>query len=268
MLQSYLSNRQQIVKILNAQSTSQHITYGVPQGSILGPLLFIIYINNIHELGLSGDVTLYADDTSIFYFGEDIQQMFHKAQSDLDILITWFQYNLLTINVSKTNYMIFSAKNKKIPDCPMLYINKQSLSRVESEKYLGLILDSQITWKPHFEKIQSKVSALMGKLRHTVRCFSKSVCYTIYNSLVKSHLTYVIELWGSAAKTNLNQLQISQNKIIKLLFHLHYLTPTSVVYNKTGLMTIAQMYKYNTCILIRKILTKVIHTQIITYPTP
>lgn len=96
-----------------------------------------------------------------------------------------------------------------------------------------------------------------------MRCLPKQVCLTIYNSLVKSHLDYLIEVWGSAAKTNLKSLQIAQNKIIKRLFHYNYLTRTKKIYKETKLMNITQMYKFNTCLLIRKILTRDIHSKII-----
>jgi hypothetical protein len=102
----------------------------------------------------------------------------------------------------------------------------------------------------------------MGILRGTIRCFPISVRYIIYNSLIKSHLTYLIEIWGSAAKSNIKSLQTIQNKAIKLLFHYHFLTPTETVFQKTKLMTLSQLYKFHTCILIRKILTKETHSTI------
>lgn len=115
ILKSYLTDRSQIVKIGEYQSSPHKITYGVPQGSILGPLLFLIYINNIHEVGLHGHIYLYADDTCLFYFGKNLSNLISQAQEDLDKLNNWLKYNLLTINASKTCYIIFKSKNKIIP---------------------------------------------------------------------------------------------------------------------------------------------------------
>lgn len=262
ILKSYLTNRHQIVKIQNHQSELKAITCGVPQGSILGPLLFLIYINNINELGLKGDITLYADDTSLFYFGNSISSVINDAQNDLDLLNTWFQCNLLTINISKTNYIIFAAKNKKIPEFQPLKINNVAIQKVEKEKYLGLILDKNLNWKPHIDKVKSKLTSLSGALRSFAKNIPTQVRYTIYNSLIKPHIDYLIEVWGTAVKTNLEALQIAQNKLIKVLFQYHYLTPTKTLYSETKLLNINQTYVYYNCLLVRKILKNDIRTQL------
>lgn len=114
ILTSYLSDRYQVVRIGDCQSDPQLITCGIPKGSILGPLLFLIYINDVHKTNLTGDITLYADDTSVFYYGHSLQTIVTQAQDDLNDLNDWFKYNLLTLNSNKTNFVIFSAKNKKI----------------------------------------------------------------------------------------------------------------------------------------------------------
>jgi retron-type reverse transcriptase len=101
ILESYLKNRSQIVKIGQYKSNPHNITFGIPQGSILGSLFFIIYVNNLDNLGLSGHLTLYADDTCLFYSGYSIHDIIVEAQKDLDKLNSWFLHNLLTINVKK-----------------------------------------------------------------------------------------------------------------------------------------------------------------------
>lgn len=127
---------------------------------------------------------------------------------------------------------------------------------------MGLILDSELSWKPHINRIKSKLSSLRGCLFNIVHCFPRQVLYTIYNSLVKSHLNYLVEIWGSANKTTLKSLQIAQNKIIKTLFRYDFLTPSIKIYSETKIMNLNQLYFNNTCLLIRKILEKKIHSQI------
>lgn len=262
IFESYLTNRSQVVMIEEFSSSTAHVTYGVPQGSVLGPLLFLIYINNISKLQLKGELSLFADDTTLFYFGHKIEMITQEAQKDLDLLNVWFQCNLLTLNVAKTHYVIFTAKNKKISNFPPLTINNVAINKSDNAKYLGLTLDSRLTWIAHINKIKSKLKSLTGALRGVVRCLPLNIRYTIYNSMVKPHIDYLVEIWGSASKTNLKPLQTAQNKLIKTLFQYDYLTPSSTLYEKTKLMDINKTYIYYSCILVRKILKKEIHTNI------
>lgn len=265
MLSSYLKNRRQVVKINNFTSTSQIVTCGIPQGSIIGPLLFLIYINNINSIGLTGYLTLYADDTCLFYFGTSINDMLFNAQKDLDMLSEWLKYNLLTINTSKTSFMIFKAKNKPIGDLTPLTMNNDVIQRSHKEKYLGLWIDDKLTWKPHIEHIRAKLISLSGALHRIANCIPPKIRHLIYNSLVKSHLEHLIQIWGTATPTNINPLQRTQNKIIKTLFHYHHLTPTITLYKKTKLLNLKQLYEYFTCILVRKIITNSIQSNIKLY---
>lgn len=262
ILKSYLYKRKQIVRIGQHQSSPKSIQYGVPQGSILGPLLFLIYINDISQIGLHGDISLYADDTSLFYFGSSINIILPKVRNDLKTLSDWFLNNLLTINISKTNYVIFSAKNKNIDSNFQLMINDEIIERKTHEKYLGLSLDNHLNWKPHLQKIKSKLISLTGAIRNITKCLPRKVKYIIYNSLIKPHIDYLIEIWGTAAKSNLNIIQRSQNRLIKILFNYRFRTSTQKIYTDTKIMNIKQTYKYYTCILVRKILNRDIHTKI------
>lgn len=124
------------------------------------------------------------------------------------------------------------------------------------------MLDCQLNWNIHIDRITSKLTCLIGSLRNIVHCLPLQIRRTIYNSLVKPHLLYLIEIWGSAPKTTLKNLQTRQNRVIKRLFLYDYLTPTEQIYSETKIMSINQLYTYYTCILIRKILDKSIHTQI------
>lgn len=263
MFESYLSNRSQVVRIDRTTQSPPHvISCGVPQGSILGPLLFLVYINNMRELGLNGHLTLYADDTCLFYFGPSMDDLISQAQHDLDTLHDWFQYNLLTINVSKTSYVIFKAINKPIPTYLPLVINNIPLNEKTHEKYLGLYMDTHLSWNAHIKQLTTKLISLRASLRFNVRFIPRKLLFTIYNSLVKSHLLYLIEIWGSAAKTSLKKLQILQNKIIKTIFNYNFRSSTSKIYRETNLMNIKQLYIYNTCIFIYKTINKKIRTEI------
>lgn len=261
LLESYLTNRTQVVRIGTFTSNPHKIECGIPQGSILGPMLFLIYVNNISKIDLMGQITLYADDTCLFYFGKNLNEIVSEAQNDLNKYNTWCQSNLLTINTKKTSFIIFSPKNKKIPDFPPLTINNDTLLRSNQEKYLGLLLDEKLSWKPHINSVKNKMTSLTGAMRRISNCVPHKTRLMIYNALVKSNLDYLIEIWGCAAKTNLKPLQISQNKVIKILFHYDKLTHTPTLYKKTNLLNLNQIYTQNICILIKKIMSGQLHSQ-------
>lgn len=169
--------------------------------------------------------------------------------------------------------MIFAAKNKPLPEFQPLTINGETIKRSSHEKYLGLWVDDKLTWKLHIDHVKTKLISLLRALRKVTKCIPKKVCLIIYSFLVKSNLEYLIEVWGSAAKSNLNPLQRIQNKIIKVLFNYPYLYPTKKLYEKTNLLNLKQLYTYYTCILIKKITKNSVqsniqlHKKTITYNT-
>lgn len=260
LIKSYLSNRKQYVNIGDKNSQLESINYGVPQGSILGPLLFQIYINDICQLKLHGEIFLYADDTAIFYFGKNLEIILEQSQTDLDILNSWLIKNILTLNINKTGYMILTSPKRIIPSHKPLQIEKRDLHILESEKYLGLYIDKHLTFKQHIEKLKAKIIPLIGVFGRIAHLLPIEIKRGLYFSLVQSHLNYLIEIWGNTYITYLNDLQIIQNKVIKKLFNYNPDTPTKKLYQDLNLLKIRTLYEYNTCLLIYKIQNGLIHT--------
>lgn len=140
-------------------------------------------------------------------------------------------------------------KFKKINEPIQLKINDIELKQKTSEKYLGLNLDHYLNWNKHIHSIKAKLTSLTGTLRGVTNCLPQKIKYLIYNSLVKPHIDYLIEIWGTANKTNLKTIQVAQNKLIKCLFNYDFKTPTVNIYKNTKIMTIRQTYFYYTCLL-------------------
>jgi len=136
----------------------------MPQGSILGPLLFQIYINDISQLDIKGEIFLYADDTAIFYWGKDLDVLLENAQSDLEKIYNWLQSNVLTMNTKKTGYMILSSTRKIIPPHVPLKIEKNNLQILIQEKYLGQLIDKHLTFKQHIQGVKDKITPLISVL--------------------------------------------------------------------------------------------------------
>jgi hypothetical protein len=153
---NYLSNRQQYVELNNAKSDLKSISVGVPQGSILGPTLYLLYVNDMYKSLKYGKAKLYADDTNIFYMGNNIKELTKQAQSDVDSLCNWLKANKLVANSDKTNYMVFRSYRSEVDPNIDLKFNKNTVSRVENCKYLGVYLDECLNWKTHVEQVCKK----------------------------------------------------------------------------------------------------------------
>ena len=182
LFKSYLSNRKQFVKINNCESECKTTTCGVPQGSVLGPLLFLIYVNDIANLSPFGSIRLFADDTNIFIEHSDIEQLRINAQIVLDYLYGWFEDNRLTVNASKSSFSIFTTKYKRIqnqiPDS--LVSNNIIISISDKTKYLGVTLDEDLNWKKHVSNVCSGLKSLFPVFYNIRKYLSNEHIKTLY----------------------------------------------------------------------------------------
>lgn len=203
---------------------------GVPQGSNIGPLLFLIYINDLGNLKLHGTPRLFADDTALFYPEFSIQTVIQNIESDLECLTQYFDGNRLSLNLTKTKYMVFHSSRKLIPQHPDPCVNNVHVEKVSSFKYLGIHLDSCLSWDIHIKQILKKVSSLCGLMKR-VRCFvHKEALLQFYYACIHSILQYLIIVWGHASKSKLKKVQVLQNRCIKVIFNLSPLFSTTSLY--------------------------------------
>ena len=158
---SYLSCRTQYVTYDGSESNRQMIKCGVPQGSILGPLLFLIYINDLCTVCKNIIPVLFADDTNLFSSGLDATGIQDGVNHDLAIITEWLKANKLSLNIKKTHYMCFSAKNKVKPDISFK-IDGEIIAEVTSSKFLGVIIDDKLNWKDHVSFVCRKVARGLG----------------------------------------------------------------------------------------------------------
>ena len=251
-LTSYLSKRKQTVKINNSLSGKLEIQCGVPQGSILGPILFLLYINDICNSTNAFSFKLFADDTCLFRFSNsqhvDISET--QFQGEFSKVINWCQANKLTINDDKTNFSIFKSSRKVTQIENNLQIGSAPLNRVDYVTYLGVILDSGLSWKQHINKIKNTITPIIGiisKIRHYV---PKSILVTIYNSLILPHLSYCIEVWGHTFETVLKPLYILQKRIVRLMNFANFSEHSEPLFKKFGILNIYKLCKLQTGMLI------------------
>ena len=257
LISSYLSNRTQFTVINSVESEHRNIGFGVPQGSVLGPLLFIIFINDIQFCIPEENSRLFADDTGIFVSGREITATVKTAQTLLYKLHEWFQCNKLTISVPKCAWMVFHGRNKKLPEnIPDLYIDGMAITRVNSYKYIGLILDSHLSWVPHVNSICEKLNKYFGIFCYIRNKIPRCLLRQVYFSTVFPHVNYGLELFGTCAKKTLHKLQVKQNQLLKVLSHTDRLYPTDDLHSNFNIMKISDLYQVKVLSFVQSCLNK------------
>ena len=162
-VKSYLNDRKQYVEVNNVASAQKTVKCGIPQGSILGPLLFILYVNDISNSSEILKFILFADDTNIFYSCKDIENLENTLNTELEKVSVWLIVNKLSINIKKTKYIIFKTRQKRItPHNMLIKVNNETIEQKESIKFLGVIIDESLSWKEHINVIASKISRTIG----------------------------------------------------------------------------------------------------------
>lgn len=208
---NYLSDRQQRVVLNNKMSPFKHIKAGVPQGSVLGPLLFLIYINDINSV-ISSPVRLFADDTSIFLpvDSNNVQQAGRQLNDDLNSIQNWAKQWLVSFSPSKTKTITFSLKKTKKLDHPVLYFNNKAIEKVEFHKHLGLTLASNLTWGLHIDNISKKARRLVNLMSSLKHSLDRKSLETMYISFVRPTLEYANQVWINCTNEQSNTLDSIQ----------------------------------------------------------
>ena len=241
---SYLNNRKQFVKVRQAESEQLTILCGVPQGSILGPLLFIMYINDIQNCSICSKI-LYADDTNMFISGSDVNDLFRRMNIELEKLSDWLIANKLSLNVAKTHYVLFQPGRNTVHDVPQLTINGQSIERKSSTLFLGVVLDSKLNWHEHISYIKGKIAKNIGIINKVKRVLNVSTLRTLYYAFVFPYLSYCIECWGSAAKTRTSPLLTLQKRCCRIITNSPPRTPSLPIFRRLNILPLEQLYHFS-----------------------
>ena len=225
---SYPKTRRQTVQVGPYISKTEVSSCGVLQGSVLGPLLFLLYVNDISYSSNQLNFLLFADDTNLLYADNNLRSLEVTVNKKLTSVCNWLIANKLSLNTKKSNFVIFRPYQKRMNFEVTIKLFDQdknssiSLEKKDNVKYLGVLIDSNLTWKQHILFISSKISKSLGmisRLRHFV---PTDTLLSIYRSLIQPYITYGIAVWGQAAQTNLDKLLILQKRALRLIHFAPY----------------------------------------------
>lgn len=255
LFKSYLTNRSQFVTMDNYLSDTVAIEYGVPQGSILGPTLFLVFINDLCNLDIpNAQIVSYADDTAITFTANSWLELQSIAQKGFNTTLKWLYTHSLTLNTTKTNFITFSINSNSQPNFSMSIKSHSSscmshqacqcpsLTPVEQIKYLGIFIDRHLNFKSHINTLSGRVRKLIyifKTLRHVAHA---SVIRNVYFALCQSLVTYCISCWGGAAKTLMKPLEIAHRAILKVATFRPILFPTTELYKSWNVLNVRQQY--------------------------
>ena len=219
-IKNYLCDRKQFTFINNIASNVCDVHCGVPQGSVLGPLLFLLYINDIGVSVPNQKPKLFADDTNLFIVGSDLKVIEVQANLCLQNMEKWFYANKLSLNIDKTFYMLFGSKSYCQTDTTLnLFINVQRINKVVSCKYLGVIIDEALKWEEHIDYVYKKIirfSSILYKLRNIV---PQRLLNKIYYAFIHPYIAYGIEVYANASQVCLDKLIKANNKILRIMLN-------------------------------------------------
>ena len=241
--QSYLSGRQQFVTYNGVQSSMKVVKCGVPQGSILGPILFLVYINDLANICRNTLPFLFADDTNLFISGSNLPQIEEMLNQELQEISLWLKVNKLSLNIKKTHYMLFTNKRSTKP-CISVDIDGHSIDAVEYTRFLGIYIDNKLNWKKHIAYISGKVSRGIGIILKARKILNSDAMKTLYYSFIYPFFTYCNHVWGNAYDSNLYPLVMLQKRIIRIITLSKYLDHTGPLFKELGLLKIGEINKY------------------------
>ncbi len=241
---SYLINRKQLVKVNGVKSGLKDVVCGVPQGSILGPLLFILYINDMYEYLVESRINLYVDDTALYYSMHDIVHLMNTLTVEMNHVGEWLRANRSTLNISKTKLVIFGSP-AKLRNLPALNLSLYGNEIENCMKYLGVLLDCSLSFEQHIEYLTDKASKKLGAIRKVRDVLDRSTTLILYKSLVLPHFDYCDTVYMTSPLRNLNKLQMLQNSACRTILLANRYTSVNDMHFIINLSTLHMRRNYH-----------------------
>ena len=243
---SYLNNRKQFVEYNGVSSEFQNITCGVPQGSILGPLLFLIYINDLASVSSKIFTLLFADDSNLFLSGKNPNTLIETMNCEIDKVIEWLKINKLSLNLKKTHFMLFRKKKMKFTLDTDFIIDNVKIDMVEKTKFLGVMIDSYLNFNSHIMYIKGKIARGVGILNKCKKYLNESTLVTLYYSFVYPYFNYCNCIWGNTYQTYLDPLVKLQKRAIRIISLAKGRAHTEPLFHRLCILNLSKLSIYCT----------------------
>lgn len=262
-MKSCLENRCQLVEIEGKRSTLADILVGVPQGSILGPLLFLIFTNELLNVPQNSDVGMFADDSYMCTSSNNTSVLSQLASEDFNSIEVWCEANKLKLNADKSYCLeICPAQKRRFLETSiqLTSINGETIDISSTEKLLGVLVNHNLTWDDHlngfgeFKGLLQKLSSIIPKLKKLSPVAEFDTRKKVANGIFMTTLIYAIQVWGSTSLVNMRKLQIIQNSAARIVCKTSLSTPLITIYDKTKWLTVNQLSVFHSILLLYKIL--------------
>ena len=252
-LKSYFSDRFQYTNISFTNSNILPVKYGIVQGSTLGPLMFLVYINDIVKSSNLLNFTLYADDTSVCLSGSDLNNLIEAMNRELLFVSNWFYANKLTLNANKSQFVVFHSRQRRVPsDVNNVMVNDSIVNRVSNVKFLGVHFDENLTWKTHLASVCKKLYMFLPLIKKTKNIFDIATFRLLYNALVYPSLIYCVTVWGNASNTCLYNVVTIQKQILRLMFGADRRAHSAGFFKEMNILPMSEIYYYMSLIFVFK----------------
>lgn len=255
-----MSNRIQVVKVDKTLSDESSCTYGVPQGSTLGPTLFLMYINALCKMNLKGaDLIMFADDTVLVFHDKTWDGIMKLAERGLCEVSSWLENNLLSLNTVKTKFVCFYKTATTSPPSNLIlkvhmhpcnklvdhdnrHCNYDALVRVENIKYLGVTINEKLTWQQHLTITAKRIRSLIYIFKNLRTIADNNLLIQTYRALCQCIIVYCISSWGGAPKTYMIEVERAQRALLKIMMYLPFKYPTNLLHNQLGVLSVRKLY--------------------------
>ena len=245
LLQSFLHNRKQFVSINGFDSEILELKCGIPQGSTLGPLLFLLYINDLRFCLKNSNVSHFADDTCITQSNKDIKALEISLNHDIENITNWLNANRLSLNVKKSKLLVFHSKQKNKTDLSNFTINiaGSKMEIVDNVKYLGVLIDNNLSWDSYIHSLSKKLgraNGIISKLRHYV---PEKTLVSVYYAIFHSQILYGCTVWAMSTLKNINTINVLQKKCIRIMNFAPYNSHTNALFYKNQILKLNDIIK-------------------------